>query len=131
MKREEVKKYFMEKAKENYDKLKELFEAGEFSKMGELLGNSTILFTPKGERLQGKDCLALFWERERKRARTVDFRLDYVYACEAQEPEDRGDRTIEDFAHVITEFHLITTEKNHTGSYSYNVLHLRPCILDP
>lgn len=131
MKREEAKKYFMAKVQEVYDKLKEFFEAGEFSKMGELMGNSTILFSPKGERLQGKDCLTLFWERERKRARTVDFRLEYIYTREAQEPEDRGEKTIEHFAHIITEFHLISSEKNHTGSFSNNLLHLRPCILEP
>ncbi|GAH47092.1 unnamed protein product, partial [marine sediment metagenome] len=58
--------------------LKKEFKESRFDKIADLMGDNTVLGTPQGERLKGKDSLARFWRKEKERGITdVDFTLKY------------------------------------------------------
>ena len=67
--------------------LKKAFKESKFDKMGELLGDNTILATPQGETLKGKDKLSKFWKKEKEGGITeVDYTLKYRYVSIVADP---------------------------------------------
>lgn len=130
---EEFEKYI----KEKLAKLKKEFEKPKprFDKMADLLGDNTILVTPQGERLKGKDSLGRFWRKEKKRGVTlVKFNLKYHYVSEVADPIelDPEDDTIDAIGHAIIDYHLITPKEggtltNKTGTLTISGRHPRRC----
>lgn len=131
---EEFEKYI----KEKLAKLKKEFEKPKprFDKIADLLGDNTILATPQGERLKGKDSLGRFWRKEKERGVTdVDFTLKYHYVSEVVDPIelDPEEDTIDAIGHAIIEYHLITPKEggtltNQTGTLTLSRRHPRDCV---
>jgi len=115
--------------------LKEKFKELRFDKMAVLLGDNTVLATPQGERLKGKDSIARFWRKENKRGVIdVDFTLKYHYVSEVADPIEQPDPidTIDAVGHAIIDYHLINpteggTLTNQTGTLTLSLRHPRKC----
>jgi len=89
-----------------------------FDKMANLLGDNTVLATPQGERLKGKDSLARFWRKEKERGITdVDFTLKYHYVSEVSDPIEHPDPlyTIVHVGHAIIDYYLIKSKEERTS----------------
>jgi len=108
-----------------------------FDKMADLLGDNTVLSTPQGERLKGKDSLSRFWRIEKERGITdVDFTLKYHYVSIIEDPIEQPDNpqdTIDAVGHAIIDYHLLVIPKeggilkNKTGTLTLNRRHPRRC----
>lgn len=117
-------------------KLKKAFKESKFDKMGELLGDNTILATPQGERLRGRDNLSRFWKKQKDRGVTeVDYTLKYRYVSVVADPivQDPPEDTIDAIGHAIIDYHLITLKKggtltNRCGSLDHSTRHPRSCV---
>ncbi len=115
--------------------LKKAFKESKFDKMGELLGDNTILATPQGETLKGKDKLSKFWKKEKERGITeVDYTLKYRYVSVVADPIEQPDPqdTIDAVGHAIIEYHLITLKEegtltNRCGTLDHSARHPRRC----
>ncbi len=115
--------------------LKEEFKDLRFDKMADLLGDNTILATPQGERLKGKDSIARFWRKENKRGvMDVDFTLKYHYVSIVADPIEKLDPkdTIDAVGHAIIDYHLINSTEgetltNQTGTLTLSLRHPRKC----
>jgi len=107
--------------------------------MADLLGDNTILVTPQGERLKGKDSLSRFWRKEKQRGiMYVDFTLKYHYVTEVVDPIEQPDPqdTIDAIGHAIIDYHLIYPKEggsltNQTGTLLIIPLHPRRCTWGP
>ena len=116
--------------------LKKAFKESKFDKMGELLGDNTILATPQGETLKGKDKLSKFWKKEKEGGITeVHYTLKYRYVSIVADPIVQPDPqdTIDAVGHAIIEYHLITlteggTLTNRCGSLDHSARHPRVCV---
>ncbi len=132
---EEFEKYIKKRL---FVELKKAFKESKFDKMGDLLGDNTILATPQGKRLKGKDGLSRFWKKEKGRGVTeVDYTLKYRYVSIVAEPIEQPDPqdTIDAIGHAIIEYHLITLKKggiqtNRCGSLDHSARHPRSCVWD-
>jgi len=106
-----------------------------FDKMADLLGDNTILVTPQGERLKGKDSLARFWRKEKYQGvMDVDFTLKYHYVIMVADPIEQPDPqdTIDAIGHAIINYHLINPKEggtltNQTGTFTLTLRHPRIC----
>ncbi len=106
-----------------------------FDKMANLLGDNTILTTPQGERLKGKDSLSRFWRKEKERGvMDVDFILKYHYVIMVAEPIEQPDPqdTIDAVGHAIIDYYLINSKKgliltNLMGTFILSGKHPRMC----
>ena len=109
-----------------------------FDKMADLLGDNTILATPQGERLKGKDSLGRFWRKEKERGVIdVDFTLKYHYIIMVADPIEQPDSqdTIDAIGHAIIDYHLINRKEggtltNKTGTLILSRRHPRSCEWD-
>ena len=107
-----------------------------FDKMADLLGDNTILATPQGERLKGKDSLSRFWRKEKERGVIdVDFTLKYHYVIKVADPIEQPDPqdTIDAIGHAIIDYHLINPKEggtltNQTGTFILSEKHPRRCV---
>ena len=107
-----------------------------FDKMADLLGDNTVLATPQGERLKGKDSLGRFWRKEKERGVTdVDFTLKYHYAIKVADPIEQPDKldTIVHVGHAIIEYDLKSPKEggtltNKTGTLTLSLRHPRRCV---
>jgi len=132
---EEFEKYIKKRL---FVELKKAFKESKFDKMGDLLGDNTILATPQGKRLKGKDSLSRFWKKEKDRGVTeVDYTLKYRYVSIVADPIVQPDPqdTIDAIGHAIIEYHLITLKKggiltNRCGSLDHSARHPRSCVWD-
>jgi len=119
--------------------LKKAFKEFKFDKMGNLLGDYTILATPQGERLKGKDSLSKFWREEKERGVIdVDFTLKYYYVTMVAVPIEQPDPqdTIDAIGHAIIDYHLINLKEggtltNECGSLIFCPSHPRRCEWGP
>jgi len=106
-----------------------------FDKMADLLGDNTILTTPQGERLKGKDSLSRFWRKEKYRGvMDVDFILKYHYVIMVTDPIEQPDPqdTIDAVGHAIIDYHLINFTEggiitNQKGTLILSERHPRMC----
>jgi len=106
-----------------------------FDKMANLLGDNTILATPQGERLKGKDSLGRFWRKEKERGVIdVDFTLKYHYVIMVADPIEQPDPqdTIDAIGHAIIDYHLINRKEggtltNYTATLTLCAPHPRRC----
>jgi len=107
-----------------------------FDKMADLLGDNTILATPQGDRLKGKDSLARFWRKEKERGFIdVDFTLKYHYIIKVADPIEQPDPqdTIDAIGHAIIDYYLINPKEggilpNQTGTLILSARHPRVCV---
>ena len=128
----EFEKYIKETL---FVELKKAFKESKFDKMGELLGDNTVLATPQGKRLKGKDNLRKFWKKEKEGGITeVDYTLNYRYVSVVADPivQDPPEDTIDAIGHAIIDYHLITLKKggiktNRCGSLNHSTRHPRSC----
>jgi len=119
--------------------LKKAFKEFKFDKIGNLLGDYTILATPQGERLKGKDSLSRFWRKEKEQGVIdVDFTLKYHYVTMVADPIEQPDPqdTIDAIGHAIIDYHLINLKEggiltNECGSLIFCTPHPRVCVWDP
>jgi len=121
-------------------KLKKEFKEPQprFDKMADLLGDNTILATPQGERLKGKDSLGRFWRKEKERGIIdVDFTLKYHYVIMVADPIEQPDPqdTIDAIGYAIIDYHLINRKEggtltNQTGTLTLSGRHPRKCTWD-
>jgi len=133
---EEFEKHIKEKL---FVELKKKFEEFKFDKMANLLGDYTILATPQGERLKGKDSLSRFWRKEKERGVIgVDFILKYHYVIMVADPIEQPDPqyTIDAIGHAIIEYRLINLKgeeilANQRGILIIILSHPRLCVWDP
>jgi len=110
----EFEKYIKERL---FVEFKKEFKGSRFDKIADLLGDNTVLGTPQGERLKGKDSLARFWRKEKERGITdVDFTLKYHYVSKVSDPIEHPDPqyTIVHIGHAIIDYHLIKSKKEET-----------------
>jgi len=106
-----------------------------FDKMANLLGDNTILTTPQGERLKGKDSLSRFWRKEKERGvMDVDFILKYHYVIMVADPVEQPDPqdTIDAVGHAIIDYYLINSKEvgiltNQRGTFILSKKHPRMC----
>ena len=131
---QEFEKYFKERL---FVELKKEFIESRFDKMADLVGDNTILATPQGERLRGKNSLSRFWRNEKERGvMDVDFTLKYHYVSEVADPIEQLDPqdTIDAVGHTIIDYHLISPTEggttNQTGTLTLNLRHPRSCEWD-
>ena len=130
---EEFKKDIEERL---FVELKKEFKKSKFDKMADLLGDNTVLATPQGERLKGKDSLGRFWKKEKERGITdVDFTLKYHYVSKVADPIelDPKEDTIDAVGHAIIDYHLKTVNEggtltNQTGTLIFSARHPQKCI---
>jgi len=107
-----------------------------FDKMADLLGDNTILATPQGERLKGKDSLSRFWRKEKERGIIdVDFILKYHYIIKVADPIEQPDPqdTIDAIGHAIIDYYLINPKEgriltNQIGTLILSARHPRVCV---
>lgn len=133
-----IEEGFVQYIETRFVELKKAFKESKFDKMGDLLGDNTILATPQGKRLQGKDKLRKFWKKEKEKGITVvDFILKHHYVSEVADPIEQPDPqdTIDAVGHAIIEYHLITVKKggtltNQTGTLIKSGRHPRRCEWD-
>ena len=125
---------FENEVEDRLENLAEKFEESEFDVMADLLGDNTILVTPQGKRLKGRNTLGRFWREEKKRGVIrVEFIKIHLRAIEVADPIEQGENTIEHVGHAIIDYHLITvsgggTLTNRTGFLTINLLHPRICV---
>jgi len=118
------------------ENLVEKFEESEFDEMADLLGDNTILVTPQGKRLKGRNTLGRFWREEKRRGVIrVEFIIIHRRAIEVADPIEQGENTIEHVGHAIIDYHLITvngggTLTNQTGFLTLSLRHPRKCTWD-
>ncbi|KKN18719.1 hypothetical protein LCGC14_0953060, partial [marine sediment metagenome] len=101
--------------------------------------DNTILATPQGERLKGKDSLARFWRKEKQRGVIdVDFTLKYYYVIKVADPIEQPDPqdTIDAIGHAIIDYRLINSKEgiiltNQTGTLTLTARHPRRCTWGP
>jgi len=137
----DYEKNFEEYIDEKLAALKREFEKPKprFDKMADLLGDNTVLTTPQGERLQGKDSLERFWRQEKEsRIKNVEFTQKIRYISTVAEPIelDPVDDTIVHVGYAIIDYHLITvngggTLTNKTGTLTLNARHPQRCVWGP
>ena len=128
----EFEKYIKERL---FVELKKEFKESRFDKIADLLGDNTILGTPQGERLKGKDSLARFWRKEKERGITdVGFTLKYHYVSEVSDPIEHPDPqyTIVHIGHAIIDYYLIKSKEeriptNQRGTLTLCAPHPRIC----
>jgi len=107
-----------------------------FDDMADQLGDNTILTTPQGVRLKGKDSLSNFWRKEKGRGVIrVEFIKKHLRAIKVADPIEQGEDTIEHVGHAIIDYHLITiqgegTLTNKTGTFTMSLRHPRSCEWD-
>jgi len=110
-----------------------------FDNMADLLGDNTVLATPQGERLKGKDSLSRFWRKEKERkVIDVNFTLKYHYVIKVADPIEQPDKldTIVHIGHAIIVYQLISLPKlgasltNQTGTFTMSLRHPRMCTWD-
>ena len=133
----DYEKEFEKEVKKRLKALKQEFikPKPKFDKMADLLGDNTVLATPQGERLKGKDSLGRFWRKEKERGVTdVKFTLKYHYAIKVAEPIEQPDEldTILHVGHAIIEYDLISPKEggtltNKTGTLTLSLRHPRRC----
>ena len=63
----DYEKEFEKEVEDRLKKLKNEFKESKFDKMADLLGDNTILATPQGKRLKGRNTLGRFWREEKER----------------------------------------------------------------
>jgi len=110
-----------------------------FDKMANLLGDNTILTTPQGERLKGKDSIARFWRKEKNRGvMDVDFILKYHYVIIVADPIEQPDPqdTIDAVGYAIIDYYLINSKEggtltNQSGTLTLTLRHPRKCTWKP
>jgi len=111
-----------------------------FDKMANLLGDFTILATPQGDRLKGKDSLGRFWRKEKEqKVIDVNFTLKYHYVIKIADPIEQPDKldTIVHIGYAIIEYHLISRSElaksltNQTGFLTLSLRHPRRCTWKP
>jgi len=128
----EFEKYIKERL---FVELKKEFKESRFDKMANLLGDNTVLGTPHGERLKGKDSLGRFWRKEKERGIIdVDFTLKYHYVSEVSDPIEHPDPlyTIVHIGHAIIDYYLIKSKEERTltnqrGTLILSAPHPRIC----
>ena len=116
-------------------KLEEKFKESNWDEMADLLGDNTVLATPQGERLKGRDRLGRFWREEKGQGVTlVKFNLKYHCVSEVavlmEQPNPLD--TIDAVGQAIIDYHLITPKKggtltNKKGTLTLNARHPRKC----
>jgi len=134
----DYEKEFENEVKKRLAALKKEFKKAKpkFDKMADLLGDNTVLITPQGERLKGKDSLSRFWRKEKERGVTdVDFTLKHHYAIKVADPIEQPDKldTIVHVGHAIIEYHLKNPKEggtltNKTGILTLSLRHPRRCV---
>jgi len=133
---EHYEKEFEKDIKERlFVELKKEFKESRFDKIADLLGDNTVLTTPQGERLKGKDSLGRLWRKEKERGITdVDFTLKYHYVIKVADPVEQPDPkdTIDAIGHAIIDYHLINIKEggtltNQTGTLVLSEKHPRRC----
>lgn len=129
----DYEKEFEKEVEDRLKKLKNEFKESKFDKMADLLGDNTILATPQGKRLKGRDTLGRFWREEKERGVIdVKFILKYHRAIKVADPIEQGENTIEHVGHAIIDYHLISAEEggtltNQTGFLTLSLRHPRIC----
>ncbi len=108
-----------------------------FDDMADLLGDNTVLATPQGERLKGKESLSRFWRKEKDRGVIdVNFTLKHQYVIKVAELIEQDEDTIEHIGHAIIVYQLISPPKlgasltNQTGTFTLSLRHPRKCEWD-
>lgn len=131
---EEAKAGARKKIEEDYMELRRNFEADNFEAMADILGEYTVLISPQGERLQGKDSLARFWKGEKKvGVAALEFDLKHLHVREIKDviKKEKPEDNIVHVAHETSEFRLITESKNCTGDWQRPLLHPNKCVWEP
>jgi len=137
----DYEKEFEEEVKKRLAALKQEFNKArpKFEKMADLLGDNTVLATPQGERLKGKESLSRFWRKEKDRGVIdVNFTLKYHYVIKVADPIEQPNKldTIVHIGHAIIVYQLISPPKlgasltNKTGTFTMSLRHPRICEWD-
>ena len=111
-----------------------------FDDMADLLGDNTVLATPQGERLKGKESLSRFWRKEKDRGVIdVNFTSKHQYVIKVADRIEHPDfpkDTILHVGHAIIVYQLISPPKlgasltNQTGTFTLSLRHPRRCEWD-
>jgi len=107
-----------------------------FYDMALLLGRYSIITTPQGDRIMGKDSIVRFWRKEKERGvMDVDFTLKYYYVSILADPIEKLDpqQTIDAVGYAIIDYRLMYTKggkilTNQTGTLTISFRHSRICV---
>ncbi len=126
----------------DYIALRKLFKTGTpeaFQLMGKVLGDHTVLGTPRGERISGAGAIGLFFEDLwRLGKRDIEFRSIYAWTVPAQRPvpTKHKEDLVTDVGYEITEFHALSPREagavaNQTGGWARTEGHMSTCVWKP
>lgn len=114
-----------EKIKSNNFELSTLYRDGNFADMSSIFGDDTVIVTPKGDKIQGKEEIKKFWEGIKSRGITdVTFKTINIFISDVIEENSNKYQHV---AYEIGEYSYVDKENLTKGSYIHIRWHVRFC----